>query len=142
MEELLDNVVKKNKDRRRPYSFDYGKYDEEQFHGRLRVTKAGFRELLEIIKPGLTAHNDRQKPILIDIQLLLTLRLNAMVSFQMACQDFFDISQASTSHIIIKPVAEAIALLKNNCITIHEGDMLAFSHLIQQRRKNTLTSLQ
>ena len=37
---------------------------------------------------------------------------------------------------------KTIALLKNNCITIHEGDMLAFSHLIQQRRKNTLTSLQ
>ena len=30
--ELLD-VTKNNKDRRRPYSFDYGKYDEEQSYG-------------------------------------------------------------------------------------------------------------
>ena len=47
--ELLDNVTKNNKDRWRPYSFDYVKYDEEQFHGRYRVTKSGFRELLDMI---------------------------------------------------------------------------------------------
>ena len=32
--ELLDNITKNNKDRRRPYSFYYGKFDEEQSYGR------------------------------------------------------------------------------------------------------------
>ena len=124
---------KNNKDRRGPYSFDSGKYDEEQFHGRYRVTKAGFRELLDIIRPGIAAHNDRGKLIPIDVQLLLTLRFYATGTFQMACGDLCDILQASASRII-KRVSEAIARLKNNHTTFPEGHMLAFGHLIQRRR--------
>ena len=72
--ELLDNVASKNTGRKRPYIFDYGKYDEEQFRSRYRVTKAAFRELLDIISPDISAHKDQGKPIPADIQLLLTLR--------------------------------------------------------------------
>jgi hypothetical protein len=82
--ELLDNVARNNRDKRRPYILDYGKYDEEQFRCRYRVTKAGFRELLDIIRPEISAHNDRGKPIPADIQLLLTLRIYATGTFQLA----------------------------------------------------------
>ena len=96
---------------------------------------------MDIIRPEITVYNDREKPIPIDIQLLLTHRFYAKGTFQMACEDLCDISQASTSRYT-KQVSEAIAGLKNNYITFPEGDMLAFSHLIQQRRTNALTSLQ
>ena len=71
--ELLDNVARNNTGRR-PYIFDYGKYDEEKFRSRYRVTKAAFRELLDIVSPDISAHKDQGKPIPADIQLLLTLR--------------------------------------------------------------------
>ena len=61
--DLLDNVARNNRDRRRPYIFYYGKYDEEQFRCRYRVTKDGFWELLDIIRPEISAHNDRGKPM-------------------------------------------------------------------------------
>ncbi|CAB4033400.1 Hypothetical predicted protein, partial [Paramuricea clavata] len=72
--ELLDNVARDNRGRRRPYIFDYGKYDEERFRCRYRVTTARLRELLDIIRPERSAHNERGNPIPADIQLLLTLR--------------------------------------------------------------------
>jgi hypothetical protein len=100
-----------NRDRRRPYIFYYGKYDEEQFQCRYRVTKAGFRELLYIIRPEISAHNERGKPIPADIQLLLTLRFYATGTFQLACGDLCEISQPSASRII-KRVFEAIARLR------------------------------
>ena len=65
----------------------HGKYDEEQFRSRYRVTKAAFQELLDIISPNISAHNVRGKPILADIQLLLTLRFYATGTFQLACRD-------------------------------------------------------
>ena len=82
----LNNIVPNNRNRRKPYLFDYGKYDEEQFWNRYRLTKAAFRELLEIIRPDISAHNDRGKPIPADIQLLLTLRFYATGTFQLACE--------------------------------------------------------
>jgi hypothetical protein len=85
--ELLDNVARDNRYRRRPYIFDYGKYNEERFRCRYGVTKAGFRELLDIIRPEISAHNERGKPIPADIQLLLTLRFYATGTFQLACAD-------------------------------------------------------
>ena len=103
--------------------FDYGKYDDEQFRCRYRLTKAGFRDLLDIIRPEISAHNDRGKPIPADIQLLLTLRFYATGTFQLACGDLCEISQPSASRII-KRVSEAIARLRNNYITFPEGDGL------------------
>ena len=76
------------------------------------IKKAGFEELLDIIRPGLTVYYDRGKPIPIDIQLLLILRSFATGTFQMACRDLCDISQASASHIILMQVSEAIRHLK------------------------------
>ena len=35
------------------------------------ITKAGFRELLDIIRPEISAHNDRGKPIPAGIQLFV-----------------------------------------------------------------------
>jgi hypothetical protein len=35
--ELLDSVARNNRDRRIPYIFDYGKYDEGQFRCRYRA---------------------------------------------------------------------------------------------------------
>ena len=121
--ELLDNVARNNRDRRRLYIFDFGKYDEEQFRCRYRLTKAGFRESQDIIRPEISAHNDRGKPIPADIQLLLTLRFYATGTFQLACGDLCEISQPSASRII-KRVSEAIARLRNNYITFPEGDIL------------------
>ena len=121
--ELLDNVAKDNRDRRRPYIFDYGKYDEERFRCRYGVTKAGCRELLDIIRPEISAHNERRKPIPADIQLLMTLRFYATGTFQLACEDLCEISKRSASRII-KRVSEAIARLRNNYIIFPEGDFL------------------
>ena len=69
----MDNLARNNTDRRRPCIFYYGKFDEEQFRFRYRVTTAAFRELLDIISPDISADNDREKPIPADIKLLLTL---------------------------------------------------------------------
>ena len=121
--ELVDNVPRSNRDRRRPYIFDYGKYDEEQFRSRYRIPKAAFRELLDIISPDISAHNDREKPIPADTQLLLTLRFYATGTFQLACRDLWEISEPSASRII-KRVSEAIARLRNNYITFPEGVIL------------------
>ena len=121
--ECVDNIAQNNRNKRKPYIFYYGKYEEEQFRSRYRLTKAGFRELLEIIKPDISAHNDRGKPIPADIQLLLTLRFYAKGTFQLACGDLCEISQPSASRII-KRVSEAIARLKNNYITFPAGEML------------------
>jgi hypothetical protein len=121
--ELLDNVAKDNRDRRRPYIFDYGKYDKERFRCRYGVTKAGFRELLDIIRPEIFAHNERGKSIPADIQLLLTLRFYATGTFQLACGDLCEISKRSASRII-KRVSEAIARLRNNYIIFPEDDFL------------------
>ena len=85
--ELLDNVARNNTGRRRPDIFDYGKYNEEPFRSRYRVTKAAFRELLDVISPDIYAHKDQAKPIPADIQLLLTLWFFATGTFQLACGD-------------------------------------------------------
>ena len=121
--ECVDNIAPNNRNKRKPYIFDYGKYEEEQFLSWYRLTKAGFRELLEIIKPDISAHNDRGKPIPADIQLLLTLRFYATGTFQLACGDLCEILQPSASRII-KRVFEAIARLNNNYITFPAGEML------------------
>ena len=119
----LNNIRPNNRNRWTPYLFDYGKYEEEKFWNRYRLTKAAFRELLEIIRPDISAYNDRGKPIPADIQLLLTLRLYATGIFQLACGDLRKISQPSASQII-KRVSEATACLKNIYITFPDGDML------------------
>ena len=86
--ELLDNVARNNTGTRRLYIFDYGKYNEEQFRSRYRVTKAAFRELLDIISPDISVQKDQGKPIPADIQLLLTLRFyGATGTFQLARGD-------------------------------------------------------
>ena len=54
----MDNVARNNTGRRRPYIFDYGKYNEEQCRFKYRVTKAAFRELPDIISAGISAHKD------------------------------------------------------------------------------------
>jgi hypothetical protein len=38
--ELLYNIARNNIDRRRPYNFDFGKYDEEQLRGGYWITKS------------------------------------------------------------------------------------------------------
>ena len=119
----LNNIVPNNRNRWKPYLFNYGKYDEEQFRNRYRLTKAGFCELLEIIRPDISAHNDRGKPIPTDIQLLLTLQFYVTGTFQLARGDLCEILQPSASRII-KRVSKAIARLKNIYITFPDGDML------------------
>ena len=89
----LNNIVLNNRNRRKPYHFDYGKYDEEQFRNGLRLTKAAIRELLQIIRPDISAQNDRRKSIASDIQLLLTLQFSTTGTFQLACGDLCEISQ-------------------------------------------------
>ena len=121
--ELVDNVARSNRDRRRPCIFDYGKHNEEQFRSRYQVPKDAFRELLDIISPDISAHNDRGKTFPADIQLLLTLRFYATGTLQLACGDFCEISEPSASQII-KRVSEAIARLRNNYITFPEGAIL------------------
>ena len=120
---LLDNIPRHNRNLRREYNFDYDQYDEDQFRSRYRLTKDGFRALLEIIYPSIAPHNDRGKPIPADIQLLLALRFYATGTFQLACGDLTYISQPSASRII-KRVSEAIARLKNNYIAFPEGELL------------------
>lgn len=112
---LLDNIPRNNRIVRRECSFDYDQYDEEQFRSRYRLTNEGFRALLDMIYPAISAHNDRGKPITADIQLLLTLRFYATGTFQLACADLTYISQPSVSRII-KRVSEAITFrfLKEN----------------------------
>ena len=83
----MDNVARNNTDRGRPYIFYYGKFDQEQFRSRYRVTTAAFRELLDIISPDISADNDRGKPISADIKLFLTLRFYDTGTFQLACGD-------------------------------------------------------
>ena len=89
------------------YNFNYEMYDEEQFRIRYRLTKDSFREILNIIAPAISGHNERGNPIPADIQLLLTLRYYATGTFQQACGDLCDISQPSASRII-KRVSEAL----------------------------------
>ena len=96
----MDNVARNNIGRRRPYIFDCGKFDEEQFRSRYRVTKAAFRELLDIISSDISGHKDQGKPIPADKQLLLTLRFYATGTFQLTCGDLGKISQPSASRII------------------------------------------
>ena len=119
----LNNIIPNNRNRRKPYLFDYGKYDEDQFRNSYRLTKAAIRELLEIIRPDISTHNERGKPIPADIQLLLALRFYATGTLQLACGDLCEISQPPASRII-KRVSEAIARLKNIHITFPDVDML------------------
>ena len=121
--ELVDNIPRNNRNRRRRYHFDYENYDEEQFRSRFRLTKDGFRTLLDMLRHNLSAHNERGRPIPADIQLLLTLRFYATGTFQLACGDLCDISQPSASRII-KRVSGAIARLKNEYIVFPPVHML------------------
>jgi hypothetical protein len=91
-----------------------------------RADTAGFRELLDIIRQGICAHNDRGKAISAYIQLLLTFRFYAtghcsgLCEIPVACVKF-------RSHIasqIIKRVSEVIARLKKNYIRFPACDML------------------
>ena len=111
--EHFDNLPRNNRNENRNYNFNYEIYDEDQFRSRYRLTKAGFREMLNIIEADISAHNERGNPIPADIKLLLTLRYYATGTFQQACGDLCEISQPSASRII-KRVSEAIARLKNN----------------------------
>ncbi len=87
------------------------------------MTKAAFQDLLAIIRQDIRAHNNRGRPIAVDIQLLLTLRFYATGTFQLACGDLCQISQPSASRII-KRVSEAIACLKNNYINFPTANIL------------------
>ena len=119
----LDNIPPNNTNRNRMYNFNYEMFDEEQFQIRYRLTKDGFREILNIIAPAISGHNERGNPIPADIQLLLTLRYYATGTFQQACGDLCDISQPSASRII-KRVSEAIARINNNYIQFPAADLL------------------
>ena len=57
-------------------------YDEEQFRSRFRLTKDGFREMLNIIEADISAHNERGNPIPAEIKLLLTLRFVQLARFR------------------------------------------------------------
>ena len=98
--ELVDNIPRNIRNGRRRYHFDYENYDEEQFRSRFRLTKDGFRTLLDMLRHNLSGHNERGRPTSVDIQLLLTLRCYATGTFQLACGDLCDISQPSASRII------------------------------------------
>ncbi len=121
--EQLDNLLPNNRNENRNYNFNYEMYDEEQFRSRFRLTKDGFREMLNIIEADISAHNERGNPIPAEIKLLLTLRYYATDTFQEACGDLCYISQPSASRII-KCVSEAIARLKIHYIQFPTADML------------------
>ena len=55
---LVDIIPPNIRNERREYNFDYNNYDEEQFRGRYRLTKASSRYLLEIIGPSILPHNE------------------------------------------------------------------------------------
>ncbi len=121
--EQLDNLPRNNRNENRNYNFNYEMYDEEQFRSRFRLTKDGFREMLNIIEADISAHNERGNPIPAENKLLLTLRYYETGTFQEACGDLCDISQASASRII-KCISEAIARLKIHYIKFPTADML------------------
>ena len=77
-------------------------YDEEQFRSRFRLTKDGFREILNIIEEDISAHNERGNPIRAGIKHLLALRYYATGTFQQACGDLCDISQPSARPLLSK----------------------------------------
>ena len=97
--EHLDNLPRNNRNENRNYNFNYEMYDEDQFRRRFRLTKDGFREMLNIIEGDISAHNERGNPIAADIKLLLTLRYYARGTFQQACGDLCEISQPSASRM-------------------------------------------
>ncbi len=72
---------------RREYNFDYDKYTDEECRRPFRLTKPAFQELLHLATPMIALHNERGNPIPADIQLLLTLRVYATGTFQLACGD-------------------------------------------------------
>ena len=98
--------------------------NEEQFRSRFRLTKDGFREILNIIEEDISAHTERGNPVPAGIKLLLALRYYGTGTFQQACGDLCDTSQPSAASRIIKQVSEAIARLKNHCIKFPTADML------------------
>ena len=108
---------------RNQYNVNYEMYDEERSRRRFRLTKDGFREVLNIIEEDISVHNERRNPIPAGIKLLLALRYYATGTFQQACGDLCDISQPSASRII-KQVSEAIARLKSQYIKFPTADML------------------
>ncbi len=57
-------------------------YDEEQFRSRFRLTKDGFREMLNIIEADISAHNERGNLIAAEIKLLLTLPFVQLARFR------------------------------------------------------------
>ncbi len=57
-------------------------YDEEQFRSRFRLTKDGFREMLNIIEADISAHNEQGNPIPAEIKLLLTLCFVQLARFR------------------------------------------------------------
>ena len=71
--ELLDNLARNNRNENRNYNFNYEIY-EDQFRSRFTLTKDGFREMLNIIEPDISADTERGRPIPAGIKFLLTLR--------------------------------------------------------------------
>ena len=122
--EAVENVLPNKRNERRLHNVDYERYDEEHFRNRYRLTKDGFRDLLGIIGPDISAYNGRGNPIHADVQLLLTLRFYATGTFQLACGDLCEFSQPSASRII-KRISEAIARLKNEYIRFPPGHLLS-----------------
>ncbi len=82
--EQLDNLPRDNRNENRNYNFNYEMYDEEQFRSRFRLTKDGFREMLNIIEADISAHNERGNPIPAEIKLLLLQKLSSCVIMQLA----------------------------------------------------------
>ncbi len=107
--EHLDNLPRNNRNKNRNYNFNYEMYDEEQFRSRFRLTKDGFREMLNIIEEIylLITNEVIQVPADQKLSFLLTMRYYATGTFQEACG-----------------VSEAIARLKINYIQFSTAGML------------------
>ena len=85
----LDDLPGCNRnENRNQYNVNDKMYDEEQFRSRFRLTKDGFREILNIIEEDISAHNERGNQIPAGIKLLLALRYYALVRFSKHVQTY------------------------------------------------------
>jgi hypothetical protein len=73
----LNNIPPNNRNRNRIFNFNYEMYDKAQFRIRFRLTKDGFREILNIIGPAISGLIERGNPCghkaFVDITLLCNL---------------------------------------------------------------------
>ncbi|XP_062710124.1 uncharacterized protein LOC115256994 [Aedes albopictus] len=95
----------------------FTKYDDYEFERRFRLTKEMARQVADLLRDKLSHDSDRNDPVSVETQVLITMRYFGSASFEEVIADLQGIHQ-TTAGRIVKRVSHAIAALADQVITM------------------------